>query len=647
MKTMKHLKLRAGAFLGGFSFLLFATASFGQAISPVITSVTPDSAEPGMTVQIDGRGLTTATAVLFNGVPADPGNFFGLWLFAIVPANATSGPITVVTPTGTAVSEFSFTVRTPDGPEITSVYPLDILAAPNRSFTVDGRNLQHVTEVRIGTTPLQFGGSIIPGALNVNAPLEEISGKVTVITPYGTATSKEIVTAKLPGGPVVTDFSPKSGPVDTEVILAGTNLEFVSAVKLGDIDLNYLAGSGVALPVFMPTNLVSAPFRIISPYGETVTSDVFTVTPPEAPQISSIAPNGYDELLIFGRHLRGIATVRLNGVECDRFLPFYRPTQMIVTIPPGPTGGTGIVSIESNFGTNTFSVVLIPRPPPPQPSIQSFDPTDSPPGNPVLIRGFYLRSPSEVRFNGVPSPEIRDVSFPAGDASSLIRAIVPTNASSGPITVVSPSGEATSAKAFRVSSDVSLQVDQLPLFLAPGETGSFSLTITNCGFADVRGSILKSRLAPAARITAVKTTSGISMVGDGEVTVTVPSLKAQSTETVTITLEALPEGSAVITSEVVSNDIDPFPENNRHSGFIWTIDPGRHPPLVIDRRNAKLLRITWPTLFADYDLEFAESLNLPDGWSKADQAPSLDGNRNVIHFELPDVSDGGFFRLKK
>ncbi|PYS03977.1 MAG: hypothetical protein DMG16_04080, partial [Acidobacteria bacterium] len=88
---------------------------------PTITSFAPASGSAGTNVTISGTNLTGATAVQFNGVSANFTVNSATAIQATVPANATSGPISVTTPAGMAISGSSFTVINP--PTITSFTP--------------------------------------------------------------------------------------------------------------------------------------------------------------------------------------------------------------------------------------------------------------------------------------------------------------------------------------------------------------------------------------------------------------------------------------------------------------------------------------------------------------------------------------------
>lgn len=78
--------------------------------SPEITHFSPTSGKVGSTVKIWGYNLLTASAVTFNGVPASF-KVGSTLIGAVVPAGATTGPIEVTTPDGTAQSKGEFTVK--------------------------------------------------------------------------------------------------------------------------------------------------------------------------------------------------------------------------------------------------------------------------------------------------------------------------------------------------------------------------------------------------------------------------------------------------------------------------------------------------------------------------------------------------------
>jgi fibronectin type 3 domain-containing protein len=93
--------------LSGYSNVASATT---QSPPPTITSFTPASGPVSTSVSINGTNFTGATAVKFNGMSATFAVTSDSAVRATVPVGATSGPISVATPQGTATSGTSFTV---------------------------------------------------------------------------------------------------------------------------------------------------------------------------------------------------------------------------------------------------------------------------------------------------------------------------------------------------------------------------------------------------------------------------------------------------------------------------------------------------------------------------------------------------------
>lgn len=78
---------------------------------PTISSFSPTSGAPGITVTIDGTNLENATLVSFNGVAATTiKKDTDTKIKVVVPPTATTGKIKVTTPGGTATSSSAFKV---------------------------------------------------------------------------------------------------------------------------------------------------------------------------------------------------------------------------------------------------------------------------------------------------------------------------------------------------------------------------------------------------------------------------------------------------------------------------------------------------------------------------------------------------------
>lgn len=105
--------------------------------APTIASFTPTAGAPGTVVTITGSGLAGATLVDFNGAGATFTVAGATALTAAVPADATSGPIRVTTPRGTAVSTEPFTVTPPADTGRPTVQALNAVSTrPGKMVTI-------------------------------------------------------------------------------------------------------------------------------------------------------------------------------------------------------------------------------------------------------------------------------------------------------------------------------------------------------------------------------------------------------------------------------------------------------------------------------------------------------------------------------
>jgi hypothetical protein len=79
--------------------------------APTISSFSPSIGRAGTTVRISGTNFTGATSVKFNGIAASFTVTADTQITATVPSGATTGPISVTAPGGTATSSSSFRVH--------------------------------------------------------------------------------------------------------------------------------------------------------------------------------------------------------------------------------------------------------------------------------------------------------------------------------------------------------------------------------------------------------------------------------------------------------------------------------------------------------------------------------------------------------
>ncbi|HEY3376421.1 MAG TPA: SUMF1/EgtB/PvdO family nonheme iron enzyme, partial [Armatimonadota bacterium] len=163
-----------------------SVATFTVYQPPTIVSFTPTLGPVGRVVLLTGTNFTGATAVTFNGTPAKT---FGVGsatsMSAIVPSGATTGPIAVTTPGGIAVSTEDFTVYAP--PTIISFTPNK--GPVGQTVTITGTNFTGTTSVKFNGAASIWFTVVSAKSITARVPSGASTGRITVTTPGGTATS--------------------------------------------------------------------------------------------------------------------------------------------------------------------------------------------------------------------------------------------------------------------------------------------------------------------------------------------------------------------------------------------------------------------------------------------------------------------------
>ena len=142
----------------------------------------------GKTVGILGTGLTGTTSVKFGSGSASFNVISDAYMTAVVPADGTSGFVTVTTPSGTLTSNRSFFVT----PIVSSIAPTS--GPVGTQVTITGSGLTGATKVTFGGVKATSYTVNSGTTITVAVPAGAQSGKVAVTTGGGIASSKGIFT---------------------------------------------------------------------------------------------------------------------------------------------------------------------------------------------------------------------------------------------------------------------------------------------------------------------------------------------------------------------------------------------------------------------------------------------------------------------
>jgi hypothetical protein len=254
------------------------TVSSSCAAAPTISSFSPTSGPVGTSVTINGTGFTGATAVTFGGVSAGTFsvNGAGTRITAIVPGGAVTGKITVTTPGGTATSATNFTVTGAAAPTISSFSPTS--GPVGTSVRINGTGFAGATAVKFNGVSASFTVNSQGTRIDTKVPTGATTGKITVTTPGGTATSAKNFTVTVPA-PTITSFSPTSGRSGTAVTITGTAFTGATAVRFGGVRASFAVNSATQITATVPVGAVTGKISVTTAGGTGTSATNFTVVP--------------------------------------------------------------------------------------------------------------------------------------------------------------------------------------------------------------------------------------------------------------------------------------------------------------------------------------------------------------------------------
>lgn len=388
--------------------------------APRIEEINPAAGPPGTMVVISGVNFAAPgtargriTEVLFNNAPAVFEISAQNQLVAVVPTNATTGPISISNEAGTFTTPVPFVIPAViTGFEPASGRPGDVVSIRGRSFDL-------TLEVLFGQARADFD---VESGTNILAvvPTNAINSAIQVVTPAGPAVSSSNFVVL----PRIISFSPTSGDVGTNVVLEGGGFHGVTRVEFGGRQATFTAQSSTRVTAVVPPNVTTGPITIVTTNGTFTTETHFSL-PARVNSFNPPSGKRGDTVVISGLNLSGATAVRFNGVPADTF-QVVSDTQVSAVVPPLATSGQISVVTGAGEATSaaTFNVL---------PVLDGFNPTTVSRGAPVNLLGAGLTNLAWVRIGGV------DATFTVINSTNA-RAIVPLNAFSGPVRVRAVSG---------------------------------------------------------------------------------------------------------------------------------------------------------------------------------------------------------------
>jgi hypothetical protein len=476
--------------------------------APTITGFTPAVGAEGTVVTLNGTNLASVTGVTINGLSAGPVTVVSPTSVRVtIPAGATTGRLAVVNPAaGPVTSATDFRVA----PRIVSVSPAQ--GTPGTMVTLAGATFGGATSVKFGAVAALSFTVVSNNSITATVPAAAISGRVTVTTPAGTASSPaDFIVIR---APTISSFTPAAGPIGTSVTVNGTNLGSVTSVSFNDTMASSVTIlSATSLRAVVPASATSGKITVVGPAGQVLSAGSFAVTPSiDGFQPSRGAPGTI--VTITGQAFTGATAVRVGAVLAAN-ISVTGSTQITAAVPPTALSGPLSVTTASGTGTSASSFTVVRAP-----TITSVSPPRGPIGSTVTLTGGHLGTVTAVDFNGTPASGITVLS------ATSVRVVVPSGGQTGRIHASNEAGPATSPTDFVLTPQL--------LSTSPGRGLPDSMvTLTGTSFsapATVRfGAVVASfiRVDGGTQITTQVPSGALT----GKISVTTPTGTTTSTTT--------------------------------------------------------------------------------------------------------------------
>lgn len=254
--------------------------------------------------------------------------------------------------------------------------------------------------------------------------------------------------------PTITIFTPTSGPAGTRVVVNGANFGGTSAIAFSGTGNNTVVSSysfnaaGTQVTgIIVPNGAQTGPISVTTPGGTATSTANFTV-PVSVPVLTSISPNSGPvgtAVTLTGTSFVGTTGISFNGTLAQTFA-VTNATTATATVPAGATSGPVTLTTASDpsnglpftvAGTSTGTA----------PTITLFGLTMGPVGAIIKLTGTNFLGATSVLFNGTAAQ------FTVINGTTVM-ATIPAGATSGPISLTTPAGTATSANSFTVGDIV-------------------------------------------------------------------------------------------------------------------------------------------------------------------------------------------------
>ena|GEM_PF-1111026 len=250
-------------------------------VAPAITYQSTDSARPGQTIEIRGKGFSpTATQNLVTFGGSSPGAILAGGterLFVIVPADAATGSLVVTTPRGAVTGMTFYAGRANPVFKISRWFPAATFYQPGEEVTLLGFGFSNVPS---GNTVVVGNVTTTPSTcdeqfLVFKVPEDATKGPISVRTSAGNSNELNI---KIEFRPVIKDWFPRAGAPRGELQITGTNFgKERGTLTIGNTEASILAWTDTEISAAVANGSITGDLTVTRKTGGATSPGRFTV----------------------------------------------------------------------------------------------------------------------------------------------------------------------------------------------------------------------------------------------------------------------------------------------------------------------------------------------------------------------------------
>lgn len=267
--------------LAGFTYL--------NPPNPIINSFTPATATKNDTIVITGNHFNNATSISLGGTEVESFKVLSNKTISIIVGNGSSGNIRITTSYGTtSIPGFTF-IPVPKA-IVSSFIPTK--ASSGDSILIEGENLQWVTSITLGGTPV--ASFRILSNNKISAIIGGGATGVIELKTLGGTTSTPGFTYKPILKPILNTFYPSTGSVGSLITIEGSELDRLTSILIGEVEAIQISNTGLKVVVMVMPGTKSGSVIIKNNAGTSKANESFTLYIPPIPnkqESSTIIPD--------------------------------------------------------------------------------------------------------------------------------------------------------------------------------------------------------------------------------------------------------------------------------------------------------------------------------------------------------------------